>query len=357
MCTIHTRTMYTKETNGPCLGCHRRQDGDAFWRSFDPKIPTFFFVGKTSQTLPSHACNQQHRHNNNNNNNKTENGAWVSTMTTETTPTTPKGSSLKTGPLSVDVTLSRPFYRIGSTVVGTVRFVPVHPRTPRGDAVPLSPRELLKDAKLYLVGRCRIDPRWQNPERYQSETLYGKTHPNLRDTSIEAIEKQIRPSDAVSFWATNVVDLLSAPERRSGRWSDHKPKPLVRPPATPELYFSKSRSIQFGVTKTNAGSKEDSGVGVDADANDNSNDNGNAGDATDSGSLEDRQLAFTFRADLPLGLPHTAAETSCRYSYSVIVLAKQVGGKVRCNAGVPFRLNAYLYLCLHFAPSLLNQEP
>lgn len=186
---------------------------------------------------------------------------------------------------SFDLYLSRPAYRLGTTVVGTVCF-----QAPRGS---------LRSAQTYVAGRCRIDPRWQNPEKYQK--LYG-IHPYLE--SVQDVETKVVQSDmsnTVCFWATNVVNLLDLPERTVGVWKDVKPKPLLKPPNSPDLYF------------------EEQPIDDEEQTNDDP-----AGDA-----LERRYQLFTFRVDLPIDLPHTASETSCRYSYSVVVHATTKDGKVR----------------------------
>jgi hypothetical protein len=45
--------------------------------------------------------------------------------------------------------------------------------------------------------------------------------------------------------------------------------------------------------------------------------------------LEYLHLAFTFRADLPLDIPHSAIATCVRYSFSVVVSAKTASNEVR----------------------------
>jgi hypothetical protein len=74
---------------------------------------------------------------------------------------------------TVEVLLSRPSYRLGGSVVGTIRLTAtaaakkdVHPRT------------WFQSARVYVAGRCRVDGRWHNPVIYKQ--IYGQ-HPHLRD--------------------------------------------------------------------------------------------------------------------------------------------------------------------------------
>jgi hypothetical protein len=183
------------------------------------------------------------------------------------------------GPL-VEVSLSRPAYRIGGTVVGTVRLV--------ANNADLHPRLCFESAELYVKGSCKIDSRWHNVDEYRM--LYG-SHPHFDDH--EQTEWKLKQENTVCFWATNVISLLDLEERRGGHWKDVKPKPIK---------ISKSVSSKFEAEKTEP-----------------------FDDAMDL--LDQKQLTFTFRADLPADVPHSTSLTCCRYTYSVIVSVKTSSGK------------------------------
>lgn len=168
--------------------------------------------------------------------------------------------------LDVEVLLSRPAYRLGGTVVGTVRVVVVDPHNS-------TPKSLLHSLDLFLVGSCRLDPRWHNVSSYKS--LYEGKGPRL----VRVMPKE---ANTIRFWATEPINLLLLREREHGRWEDVKPKPIHLPGMT--------RPSRVAAT-----------------------------DTEDKKALEESQLAFSFRTDLPLVLPHTMSGTSCRYHYAVVV--------------------------------------
>jgi hypothetical protein len=154
---------------------------------------------------------------------------------------------------NIEVTLSRPSYRLGSSVVGTVRITPNEKQPPDTNL-----RFLLSSVVVYVAGFCRIDSRWHNVAEYRK--LYGDRHPQL-----EALYRTFDPEllhqggdeATVCFWATQGLELLKVKERTVGAYPD-------------------------------------------------------AGN----------QLAYTFRVDIPMDLPHSVSATTCRYFYSAEVLIK-----------------------------------
>jgi hypothetical protein len=95
-----------------------------------------------------------------------------------------------------------------------------------------------------------------------------------------------------------VVNLLELEERDAGHWDETNPKALV----------------------------ENSGLLTESEAI-------NYEDAREEGEAEELpleylHLAFTFRADLPLDIPHSAIATCVRYSFSVVVSAKTASNEL-----------------------------
>lgn len=181
---------------------------------------------------------------------------------------------------SIEIVLSRPTYRIGRTVVGTVRLLP--------NNCNILPRSCFESAQLYVKGSCQIDSRWHNVDEYQK--IYG-VHPHLSDHGL--IELKVKQDATVCFWATNVLSLLHLEERQGGHWKDVKPKPIKL-----------SSKLSFDLEKKTSEAADDE---VDM--------------------LDGTQMTFTFRADLPMDLPHSTSLTCCRYTYFVVVHAKTVTGE------------------------------
>lgn len=162
---------------------------------------------------------------------------------------------------TVDVELSRKAYRLGGTIVGTIRVILPDDRD--------RPRDTVNSIQLVCAGRCRLDPRWHNVPEYQK--VYA-THPSLSDLSYD--------SNSVCFWATEPIELLNVQERPWGRWDDIRPKPIQL-----SGYTLSQKFCTF---------------------------------PDEPRILEDEHLAFTFRVDLPDDLPHSVSATSCRLYYSVL---------------------------------------
>lgn len=188
---------------------------------------------------------------------------------------------------TVEVVLSRPAFRLGGSVVGTIRLV---------GKKDVDPRAWFQSASVYVAGRCKVDDRWHKPEIYKK--LYG-THPHLKD-SMDVERKVCSTEDTVCFWATNVADLLELEERTVGQWEDVNPKMLV----------------------------ENSGLLHECEAG-TYEDNPTEDSAKNELPLESRLLAFTFRVDLGLDIPHSAVATCVRYSYSAVVAVRTMTNEVR----------------------------
>jgi hypothetical protein len=183
------------------------------------------------------------------------------------TPPSPSASS----PIpEVFVTLSRPAYRLGGTVVGTIQ-VRCNPFSLADD---VRPRDLLDSLSWMVIGRCRLDPRWHKDSNYQK--AFDKRSAPVQDL----------PANTVCFWSTEPIELLDLKERAEGRWEDVKPKPIHLPGRKRSLKSSTSSESSFGSNLV---------------------------------FLEDQQLAFTFRFDLPSDLPHSVSATSCRYTYTILL--------------------------------------
>ena len=213
---------------------------------------------------------------------------------------------------SVEIILSRSSYRLGETVVGTIRLLP-----PAGIADPLfSPCDMFSDAYVYVAGWCRLDPRWHRA----SNSEYAKTfqspgvHNNLQNRRGTTGSVEI-DENCVCFWTTNVINLMDLKERTIGAWEDVKPKPIRGAPSTAEV------ARPTGSAEGRQGYPDDSEEDVPnerestyqklcADS---------TADEKASAPLEKRQLTFTFRAELPIILPHSTRATSCRYFYAVMV--------------------------------------
>jgi len=180
---------------------------------------------------------------------------------------------------SAEIALSRPAYRLGASVVGTVRLL--------ANNLEVSPRSCFESAYLYVKGICKIDSRWHNADEYQM--LYG-FHPHVEE--YERTEPKLRQDNTVCFWATNVIPLLGLEERRDGNWNDVRPKPIILAHKLRNKLEREEQAVDDNIS-----------------------------------GLERRQMAFTFRAELPKDLPHSASLNCCRYSYVVVVKAKTYSGE------------------------------
>jgi hypothetical protein len=166
---------------------------------------------------------------------------------------------------NIEVNLSRRYYRLGGTVVGTIRVIP------SDDGLP---RNALQSLVLSAIGFCRLDPRWHSASEFITkftEMKITELPPNLP-----------MPPNTAAFWASNSIELMDLKERTKGSWNDTKPKPIIIP--------GKSELKQNGSTHSN----EELCI-----------------------ALEDQHTAFSFRVNLPSNAPHTLIATSCRYYYTI----------------------------------------
>jgi hypothetical protein len=182
----------------------------------------------------------------------------------------------------IEVVLSRSSYRVGESVVGTIRLVP--PTKSQQ-----SPREIFRDSYLFVAGWCRLNPRWHRASESAKLYEHPAVHHNMQNRR-ESNGSVVIDENCVCFWTTHILHLQDLKERVNGRWEDVKPKPI-----------GGSAALAEGRGKSKEGHNESNGQG------------------TNNKPLEFQQLAFTFRSELPLDLPHTLRANSCRYFYAVIV--------------------------------------
>jgi hypothetical protein len=185
-----------------------------------------------------------------------------------------------------EVTLSRPGYRVGGTVVGTVRIYQPLPPPPEDGAnvqnLSQNPRALLASAKLVIAGKCRLDSRWHNVKEYRR--IYGQ-HPSLS----ASLWKEIDPT-TVCFWATDPLELLDLHERSYGSWEDEQPHPI--------------HLDGWPLPESLVPPQENEAMPV-----------------------QDRQLSFTFRTHIPDNLPHSLTARSCRIYYTILLCVQVKGAK------------------------------
>ena len=168
---------------------------------------------------------------------------------------------------TVEVTFSRPTYRLGSSVVGTVRVT-----DPEGKPKGMALRQTLQSLEIAMTGHCRLDARWHSRNKSISGSSHNSDQGSSDDISTQGLVGIWRDfphaDNTLCIWSSNRLDLLSLKERDSGRWEDVSPKPIV---------LSGKRSDERVESR---GTK-----------------------------LEDTQLAFSFRVDLPTSLPPTLVAT------------------------------------------------
>ena len=237
----------------------------------------------------------------------------------------------------VQLTLSRSSYQLGSAVVGTIRIhcddFPTSSSSSSSLSSQPSLRSVVQSVVVYVAGFCRIDPRLHTVSHYAK--LYGSTHPQLEElatqfdvallpqgaggtvssvggattgssnttssnnsrrrssrshtgdnrppsSSSSSSSSTTKNNDTVCFWATQPLELLHLPERTVGAYQN-----------TP---FRQSQSQSQTKNRHNQ--------------------------YRHPPFLPPQQLAFTFRVDLPLDLPHSISAVTCRYFYSAEVLVK-----------------------------------
>ena len=205
---------------------------------------------------------------------------------------------------SIEVILSRPSYRAGETVVGTIRLLP---QTPTSD-LQYSPTDVFSDAYVYVAGWCRLDPRWHRAtnsvytKAFQSPGVHDSLQNRRGTTGGVTIDE-----NCVCFWTTNVLNLMGLKERSIGAWENVKPKPIVGASSPIE---EACRNSEKGTDDNKPSSNRKESACQRSQ---------NAADDGASRRLERLQRTFTFRAELPSNLPQSIRATSCRYFYAVMV--------------------------------------
>jgi hypothetical protein len=172
-------------------------------------------------------------------------------------------------PLQVDITFSRPTYRLGGTIVGTIR---VH-----------STDVLLKSLQLSAVGLCRLDPRWHRSNRLADTNV-------LLEHGIP--DDFVLPPHTLPFWtAGSAIELMHLPERTYGAWEEVRPTKPIR-----LLSTASKEERSYGKISVQPYHEES--------------------------HMDPGQLLFTFRISLPpqsKEYPHSFQGTSCRYYYCILL--------------------------------------
>ena len=231
----------------------------------------------------------------------------------------------------IQVTLSRPIYRPGRTVVGTIRVSfdeggqeqsalshdhhHHHPANTTGNnhLHDHHDNDLAsfpwKSISLYVIGYCRLDNRWHKTENYfESYPVHDDDESRKRlDETLRKLPKDL-PDRYRVFWAASsqggpMLDLLGIPERDPSLvplWGSMRPRPIrytkdwADQPDPPPLI------VDYSTTALSS---------------------------TEIHDYDDR--TFTFRAVLPDTLPSTLSmAVSCRYSYAVLLRAQTQSGTV-----------------------------
>jgi hypothetical protein len=172
----------------------------------------------------------------------------------------------------VDVTLARQTCRAGGIVVGTIRVTHGTTDPPAG-----SPRVLVESLQISAAGFCRLDPRWHKIKDKKSDN--------------EKLPEDLPlPPHTTPFWTAGTVELMDLKERTVGRWEDARPKPIILP--------GRKAHEKKAILRATL--------------------------SDEVVALEEHQLAFSFRVDLPNDAPHSLVATSCRYYYLIVVRLQTV---------------------------------
>ena len=205
--------------------------------------------------------------------------------------------------ISVEILLSRPYYRVGGTpMVGTI--LVRQPHQLRHDKL----RNRIESMQFTVIGLCRYDPRWFSASKIQSErnqSSYVRRLPT-------GYESQLPPY-TVPFWTSDdePIELMHVHERDFGRWDDVNPMKPIQLPSTRRMPQSSTTAAANGIREELY--KTNRGTGMD----------------------ERYQLAFTFRVNIPhqcpnevgtegrhvhrFAQPHSFHGVSCRYYYLLVV--------------------------------------
>ena len=249
----------------------------------------------------------------------------TSTDTTSSSTNAPSASSSSSSPHHqrqrqgeprIELILSRPRYRSGGVVVGTVLI-----SAPPGSRSIEELRRSIHTAKLYLSGHTRIDPRWHTTATLTD--LYG-SHPHLSSRSLpKGVEQRavravfgdcrdgvhVEGGGIVCFYASNVVDLIG-----KGCTLVDRPEHIGDDGTMSDKYACYA-SMRRGSKETNTEEEEDKDKEV-------SGMNTTSVQPNAHGRQQQHQqqyLAFTFRSKLPDDAPPSAATASARYFYSAVL--------------------------------------
>jgi hypothetical protein len=232
-------------------------------------------------------------------------------------------------PCEVEIVLSRPWYRVGSTVVGTVRIVRNQEEFGSGDGGNQSPlgslRNMLGSVEIQAVGRCRLDPRWHNVPRSLR---------HLKDqlpAAIKTVDNDDAPPPTASnnsdpnifcFFATEPLELLDLRERPFGAWEAVRPNRPIRLPSLLEDGTHDGDDEHDGNDDGDEGlSTEENAESSSAAASSSSSPSTTSASNDVVTSLDpNKQLLFTFRIDLDHDdMPHSLSGSTCRLFYSIVL--------------------------------------
>ena len=214
------------------------------------------------------------------------------------TPSTPRKN------VNVQVKLSRPIHRPGQTVVGSIRVGDEYSKSSDGPGSSSHWNSVL----LFVVGYCRLDPRW-----HSKNSTYANTYRYHDQRTLE------------DFIPLNMKSLPNDfPDRHSVFWTARgEGLDLLRdvPPESPSSEtFVRPQPIQF-TTDWAEQSTENLTLGPETESA-----------TTPNGTTPNRSstIDVSFRAHLPHYLPGTLlGAISCRYFYRVLLRLSPITGNIR----------------------------
>lgn len=195
-------------------------------------------------------------------------------------------------------------------------------------------RSSLESVTVFVAGYCKIDARWHNVAEYRDK-IYGPRHPFVKQlqkskgfdtdslltstsskTSAATTTNSNSKDGVVCFWATNGLECLDLPERKVGAWRDWS--------TGQDDYVADDNEGSESDKSSEEGSENEEGYEDETEDEDETDEEDSADDTDDSNKslLPKNLLAFTFRVDLPLDLPHSLNACTCCYFYTAHVLLK-----------------------------------
>jgi hypothetical protein len=205
--------------------------------------------------------------------------------------------------IKVQILLSRPYYRVGGKLVGSILVsIP-------NDTSQIPIRDTIESLQLSIVGLCRYDPRWYNPSKLDS----GAT--SHSQSLIGLPNDYTLPPHTIPFWTahTTSIELMNITERTYGKWDDVNPmKPIILP-----SYQSTTQNINPYISINQNSTNQNDGIfdekcqlSFTFIANIPAQQHSTSSDSLDSGSSTN---------DAVQQQPHTFYGTSCRYYYQIVV--------------------------------------